>query len=240
MQRSASEATFQSVPVLFLSGAGLPSWIWDDVIALLPKATPVHVAEYPDDEGASLAQYADAVAAQVTWPAFVVVAHSAGGVVAAELLAQHPGRVVGLVGVSAVFPGVGESFVGTMPAPKRLLLSVALRAFGTKPPAKAIRSRLANGLPDPLPERIVAEFSPESLRFYLDAVGERQLPPAAAYLVTEQDEELPVARQERSARIMGATALARASTGHMPMLEDPAAVGNVVSQVLASYGASAN
>lgn len=211
----------ERTPVLFLSGAGLPSWIWDDVRAALAESVETAVAPRPRHAQACLADYADAAVAEVTWPAFAVVAHSSGGTVAAELLARHPARVSGILGVSALFPRIGRSFVGTMPFPARLMLGLAVRLVGTRPPAKVIRTGLASAVPDALAGRIIADFHPESAHLYRDATSPRDLPEIRAYVHTADDKELPPAVQSASARELHATWTEELPTGHLPMLEDP-------------------
>ena len=231
MQSESFDAT--SSPVLCLSGAGLPTWVWDDVRAALPDSVETVVAGRPRSAHASLADYADAAAAEATWPTFAIVAHSSGGVVAAELLARHPARVTGILGVSAVVPNPGRSFVGTMRLPARLMLSIMLRLVGTRPPAKIIRAGLASGLSDATADRIVADFDPESVRLYRDATSVRDLPEIRAYVHTTEDNELPAAVQRGSAEALRATWTEELWTGHLPMLQDPLAVSQAVERLLA-------
>lgn len=226
-----------STPVLFLSGAGLPIWIWDDVRAALPDSVETAVAQRPRNAQASLADYADAAAAEVTWPTFAVVAHSIGGTVAAELLAHHPARVTGILGVSALFPRSERSFVGTMPLPARLMLSVVVRLIGTRPPEKAIRTGLASGVPDATADRIIADFHPESVRLYRDATSARDLPGIRAYVHTTEDKELSPAVQRASAQELRATWTEELPTGHLPMLQDPLAVSRAIERLLAQVDA---
>jgi pimeloyl-ACP methyl ester carboxylesterase len=222
-----------SGPVLFLSGAGLPTWIWDDVRAALPASVETAVAGRPPGPHASLAEYADAAAAGAPWPTFAVVAHSSGGVVAVELLARHPDRVTGIIGITAVVPVPGRSFVGTMPLPSRLVLSVVMRLVGTRPPTKVIRAGLAGGLSAATADRIVADFEPESVRLYRDATSVRDLPEIRGYVHTRKDKELAMAVQRRSAEALRATWTHELATGHLPMLQDPLAVSRAVTTLLA-------
>lgn len=233
MSAHRSTSTTGPVPVLFLSGAGLPDWIWDDVRAGMPAHPGSAVARYPRDPSASLADYADAAAAQMSSPTFAVVAHSVGGVVATSLLARHPGRVVGVLGVAAVVPRPDRSFVGSMPLPNRVVLGVVLRAAGTRPPATAIRT-LASGLPETVADRIVADFDPEPVRLYLDRAPVRDLPPARAYLRGSEDRELPPAVLRASAETLQASRTDVLPTGHLPMLQQPAAVSRAVERLLSS------
>lgn len=221
-------------PVLFLSGAGLPPWIWDEVRAALPAGTESRVATYPRGGPVSLAGCAQRVVDDLPWPACTVVAHSLGGVVAAEVLARSPGRVTGLLGVAAVVPAAGRSFLGSLPFPMGLVLGAVLRVAGTRPPEKSIRSGLTAGLPPATADRVVAEFAPESARLYRDRVGARTLPGHRGYVHTSADRELSPAVQAASAGRLDPGWSRTLDTGHLPMLQAPAALADAVGGFLAA------
>lgn len=221
-----------AAPVLFLSGAGLPPWIWDGVRERLPAHPDTAVARSPRDAAASLADHADAAAAQMSSPTFAVVAHSVGGVVATSLLSRHPGRVTAVLGVAAVVPRPGRSFVSSMPWPTRLVLRTVLRVAGTRPPSKAVRA-LARGLPETVADRLVTDFDPEPVRLFLDPTPTRDLPAVRAYLRGSEDREISAAVLQASAATLQATWTEELRTGHLPMLQDPAAVSRAVQRLLA-------
>ncbi|NIK55285.1 alpha/beta fold hydrolase [Kribbella shirazensis] len=214
-------------PLLFLSGAGLPAWIWDDIRAALPVETSV--AAYP--RAGSLRDYATKVLAEAP-ERFVVVAHSIGGVIGTQLVAQAPSRVLGFVGVAASIPQPGQSFLGALPFPNRLLVGAVMRLAGTRPPAKVIRSGLATDLDDEQAARIVKEFSPESQRLYRDAVGDHRFPELRGYVQTTADKELPAALQTGYAANLGTTSVRSLPTGHLPMLADPNALAAALQELL--------
>lgn len=227
-----------TVPVLLLSGAGLPAWMWDDVRAGLPDRPSVVFA--PPRGRASLAEYATAALEQGPADRFAVVAHSAGGVVAAELLARAPQRLAGVLGVGAVVPTPGKSFAATLPPPARLVLPLLLRVLGTRPPAAAVRNGLAAGLPQEVADRIVADLVPESRALFLDRTsgrpGEHDVP--AGYLRTTADREVPPAVQQRCATTLGARWTVDVDTGHMAPLERPQAVLQALVRLLDDVQAS--
>src|SRR3712207_5167808 len=105
-------------PILFISGAGLAPWVWDDVRAALD--VPSAVAGRPaTGASASLVDYAQAAIAAAPPGEFTVVAHSVGGVVGAEVARLVPERVAGFLALSAAIPGPLGSFVSAMPRPNR-------------------------------------------------------------------------------------------------------------------------
>ncbi|WP_418058867.1 alpha/beta fold hydrolase [Pimelobacter simplex] len=215
-------------PVLFLSGSGLPTWIWDEVRAGLPVSA---VAHRPSSPGADPTAYAAAALAAVDWPRFTVVAHSVGGVVAQAVLAAAPERVTGVLGVAAVWPGPGRSFAGALPAPQRWVLPLIMRLAGTRPPEKQLRAGLGAGLPEATVDRLVAAFTPESRALFVTPA-----PPVPegwsglrGYVRTTSDRDVPTALQDRSAEALGATFVRELATGHLPMLSDPAGLRAAVT-----------
>lgn len=220
-----------TVPVLFLSGAGLPSWLWDEVRAGLGGRRSVVFD--PPRGTASLAEHAAAALAQAPGPRFAVVAHSVGGVVAAELLARSPERVAGVLGVSAVVPRPGHSFTSTLPFPARAVLPVVLRVAGTRPPEAAVRKGMAAGLPAVVVDRLVAQLAPESRRLFTDRVSAA---PGAGqprgYLRSAADREVSPALQQRCAAALQVQWTETVDGGHLAALEHPDAVLGAVERLL--------
>ncbi len=217
----------ESMPVLLLSGAGLPVWIWDDVRRALPVES--RVATYPRGRS-TLADHGRTTLEMVAdWPSLHVVAHSVGGVVAAAMAALAPDRVTAVTGVCAVVPRGGSSFVASLPTPQRQVMGAMVRLLGTRPPERVLRSGLCRGLDDAVADRVVADFAPESRRLYLDRVGRHSWPGTTAYVATTADPEFPVALQERYAATLGAQPVT-IDSGHLPMLERPAALAELLSQ----------
>jgi pimeloyl-ACP methyl ester carboxylesterase len=223
-----------TTPLLLIGGAGLPAWAWDDVRAALPAGHPTAVAARPAPGGPrTLDDYARAALGDAPWPSFVAVAHSIGGVIATRIVEQAPDRVLGVVGIAALFPPPGRSFLGALPFPQRAVLGAVMRVLGTRPPASALRNGLAPGLDDAVVERLVADFVPESQELYRDAVGRVAYPPARGYLRTSDDPQMPLALQDRSAATLGAGQIETLPTGHVPMLADPDGVAGALGRLLA-------
>lgn len=218
-------------PLLFLSGAGLPCWIWDGVRHEL-DAQQTQVAPRPHGDSPSLRAYAEAAIASVAAERFTIVAHSAGGIVGAEVCRLVPQRVDGFVAVSAVIPKPGGSFTSAMPLPNRWILGIVMRLAGTRPPESAIRGTLAHGLDEQTVDRIIADFTPEPLSYYRDRVGPVSWPGRRAYLGTTRDRELPSALQRQFAGRLGVTCDGVLPTGHLPMLEDPRALARAIAEFL--------
>ncbi|GAA1533001.1 hypothetical protein GCM10009788_40020 [Nocardioides humi] len=215
---------------MFLSGSGLPAWIWDDVRAGLGESV---VAPRPDSSDAGPEEYAAAALAAVDWPRFTVVAHSVGGVVAQAMLAAAPDRVAGVLGVAAVWPRPGRSFAGALPVPQRWVLPLILRIAGTRPPEKQLRAGLGVGLPAETVDRLVADFTPEARRLFVTAAPSVSASaPASAragYVFATEDPDMPTALQRGYATALGGDFSRELATGHLPMLADPAGLSAAVA-----------
>lgn len=219
-------------PIVFLSGAGLPAWIWDDVRRDLGDRQQTWVASRPQGGPARLRDYARAVIDSAPPGGYAIVAHSAGGVIGAEVARLAPERVSAFLAISAVIPPPGGSFISALPAPNRWVLSAAMRFAGTRPPDSAIRRGLAHGLDEEVADRIIADFTPESPALYRDRTDHRPWRGWRGYLRTTDDRELPMARQQRCAQRLGAAWQDDLNTGHLPMLEDHQAVAAAITRFL--------
>ncbi|WP_353953807.1 alpha/beta hydrolase [Knoellia sp. S7-12] len=214
-------------PILFLSGAGLSPWIWDEVRAEVGSDTAV-APRPPQHSNARLADYVESAVGAAPAGRFALVAHSSGGVIGAEIARLLPERVTAFLGISAVIPAAGGSFVSAMPAPKRWVLAAAMRLAGTRPPANAIRQGLGTGLSDDIVERVVREFTPESVGLYKDEVGEHRWSGRRGFVLTTEDKELPLASQRHFAQRLGAQWSQEMATGHLPMLQNSTATAAAI------------
>ncbi|MEU8301479.1 alpha/beta hydrolase [Micromonospora sp. NPDC048909] len=221
-------------PILFLSGAGLPDWIWDDVRRSLGEERETRVASRPENGQARLRDYAQAAIDSAPTGRFVIVAHSAGGVIGSEVLRLVPERVSAFLAISAVIPRPGGSFISAMPVPNRWVLSAVMRFAGTRPPDSAIRRGLAHGLDEQVADNLIADFTPESPGLYRDGTAHREWNGWRGYLHTSGDRELPIALQRRCAQRLGAAWQNELDAGHLPMLEDHHAVAASITRFIDS------
>jgi pimeloyl-ACP methyl ester carboxylesterase len=219
--------------ILFISGAGLPAWIWDDVRQSLGPSYGTRVAARPAIRaGTSLGDYAEAAVGSAPAGRFAIVAHSAGGVIGAEVSRLVPERVSALLAVSAVVPAAGGSFLTAMPAPNRWILGAAMRVAGTRPPDAAIRRGLAGRLDGPIADRLIGDFVAEAATLYRGRTGHGSWSGRRGYVFTGRDRELPLAIQRRSARVFAPDAEEHLDTGHLPMIENPRALAAAIAGFL--------
>ena len=229
-----------TTPLLFISGAGLPAWVWDGVREGL--SAPAAVAPRPAPGAGTVSDYARAALAAAPGGAFTVVAHSSGGVIATDLVRLAPGRVTGVLGIAAVIPAAGGSFTSSLPFPHRVVLPLVLRLAGTRPPASAVRKGLASDLDESIVQRLIADIEPEPRSYFTSRTQPSdtlQAVPRRGYVVAADDAELPPALQRRFASRLRATQLSEVPCGHLPMLADPAAVRSAIHDFTERIGSTA-
>ncbi|MDO5753957.1 alpha/beta fold hydrolase [Arthrobacter sp.] len=205
--------------LLFLSGAGLPEWIWDATRAALSETSVI--APRPARKDADVSGYAEAALEAAPAGPLTLVAHSAGGVIAAEVTTLAPERIHGVLGVTAVIPTAGRSFASSMPFPTRLLLPMILKLAGTRPPESSIRKSLAAGVDQIRVDRLIHDFTPETRAYFTSALSTEIVAPVRGYVTSNDDAELPIALQKRYAAKLQPTFFRSLTGGHLPMLRDP-------------------
>lgn len=227
--------------IIFISGAGLGSWIWYDVIDKLDMQSVV--ADYSTvrkNKEASLSDYVGAAAKsakQLKTDKIIVVAHSIGGIVGVELARQLGGeRVAGFVGISAAVPSPGGNFFSCLPFPQKVIMPIIVKLAGTTPPESAIRNSLASDLQGERVDRLVSSFQPEARGLYYDktsSVDYSTIP--YSYIRTTRDKELPVTVQDTIIKRLPSVTVQDIASGHLPMLshadEVAATIGTFVRRL---------
>lgn len=225
--------------VIFISGAGLDSWIWDEVASSL--RSPSVVADYSairQNKDASLGDYVSAVARsaeQLKADKVIIVAHSIGGVVGIELARQLGDRVAGFIGVSAVLPAPGGNFFSCLPFPQKVVMPIIVTLAGTQPPESAIRSSLASDLQGEVVDKLVRSYQPETKGLYYGKTATTSLPDIPySYIRTTSDKELPSAIQDAIIKRLPHAATHDIASGHLPMLSHAAEVAAIAGEFIES------
>ncbi|MBK6264895.1 alpha/beta hydrolase [Marivirga sp. S37H4] len=212
--------------VLLIHGAGLGSFIWDELIPLLNL--PALAVDFPNRKKGdkvnlqlSFKHYSDAVIQQVEqWniESFVIVAHSVGGCVGLKVAEHFGKRVIGFVGISSVIPSDGNSFISCLPFPQKVIMPVILKIAGTKPPKKAIEIGLCHDLTDMQCQSIMENFTPESKALFKEKCKAEIPNVKKLYIKLLNDQEFPTSMQEKMAENMNTQNIATIESGHLPML----------------------
>ncbi len=224
--------------VFFISGAGLDGSIWDEVAAGLDL--PYAVADHRASRQAqtSLKGYVDDDEQQILAMAVsrvVIVSHSIGGVIGAELLKRLGTRARGFVGISAAIPAPGRSFVSSLPFPQNVVTGLIMKLAGTKPPEAVIRKSLASDLTTTQADKIVQDFAPESVALYTDNSSSEAIPQVKAlYVQTTNDKQFSVAQQVKMAARLDNCAIKTVVSGHLAMISHSEEVSAMLRDFVAS------
>lgn len=221
------------IGIIFLSGAGLQTWIWDKVADKI--AAPSMAISFSDlGKENTLHDYVDAALVQrnqLDATKVIVVAHSISGVVGTELAKRLGDRLAGFITVSAVIPKPGKSYLSVFPPFQQLAMRLAFKLAGTKPPASAIRKSLCNDINEELADKIVHDFKPESTRLYTDSTSADGLPNCRAlYITTLTDKALPIALQEKIVQYLPNAKSISIASGHLPMLSHPNELADYINE----------
>lgn len=226
--RASIQTPPEPEPLLLLSGAGLQPWIWDDFVSELPEDTPVGIADRPRGSDVALETYVKHAIEAAPAERFTIVAHSLGAIIGLAAATKQPNRVAGLIAIAGVVPKPPGSFLSALPAPNRWALSIAMRFAGTRPPDKTIRNSLAAGLEPSVANRIIDDFEPDSDQVFRTPITRTDQPPYQGYVSTRNDPEMSPKLQRRFVDALAPSWSTTINSGHLPMLEAPAALADAV------------
>ncbi len=227
--------------LVFFSGAGLDSWIWEPLLSHL--ALPACLVDLPgrgqlssvSTARLSLDDYMSLVQPQLeqfTPRKQVFVCHSLGAVLGLSLAERYRDRVHGIIHVASVIPRSGTSYCGSLPFPANLVLPLVMKLFGTKPPESVIRTNLCEDLPESLADRVVSGFCPESRELYRQNVVYPSEIKNRGYVVTRRDKTLVQRLQRRLAQRAGISAIEELDAGHLVMLQSPERLAEVITTMI--------
>ncbi|HSX17606.1 MAG TPA: alpha/beta hydrolase [Patescibacteria group bacterium] len=226
--------------IIYISGAGLRSAIWDGVRAkvTVKDAVLTHTRDNTTNLE-SVVQEALAQLDTIQAKRYVLVAHSVGGVIGVELARKLGDKLAGFIAVSATIPASGKSFVSTLPFPQRLLMPIILTLAGTRPPASAIRKTLCSDLTDAQADRIVEAFTPEPRKLYVDKTSSDKLPSAKyAYIRTLNDKQVSPQLQSSMAQLLPNVTITDIAGGHLSMVSHPDELADSISSFLKDLSVS--
>lgn len=231
-----------NVGILFIHGAGLGSYIWDN---LLPKIHwPSLCIDFPNRKPGNqsnarlnFSDYLRAVIAQIDTfdkEHLVIVTHSIGGMIGLKVAEHYQERLIGFVGISAAIPESGHSFTSCLPFPQRLVVPLLMKLAGTKPPDAAIRSGLCNDLDEPQAQKVVENFTAESLRLYTEKIS-FSIPTAdKLYVALSDDRGFPLTVQNKMADNLQSDEAVQLKSGHLPMMSIPDELAAVLNDFVDS------
>ncbi|MFC2086267.1 alpha/beta fold hydrolase [Bacteroidota bacterium] len=228
------------IGIVFIYGAGLGSFIWDDLKPLIKN--PVLTIEFPnrgvDDKtnvNLSFNDYKKSAIEQIEkWDInnFVIVTHSIGGCVGLSLTDYFSEKVAGLVGISSAVPINGNSYISCLPFPQSLLMPLILNLFGTKPPQKTIEQMLCNDLTPEQTSEVIKRFTPEAKLLYTTKVDYKNLDTKTLYIKLTKDKGLSVQLQDKMIKNLNAQKVVTLDSGHLPMISKPKELSEILNNFI--------
>ncbi len=241
MYKTQTTQMENKIGIVCIHGAGLGSFIWDEL-----KPHLVHrvlVLDFPNRMNRGnittahlhLGDYASLLIKRIEkWNhrRFIIVAHSVGACVGMKV-AQHFGsRVQGFVAISATIPINGGSFVSCFSFPKNILNGLLIRFMGTRPPNSLIVRRLCHGLSLEKTKKILSSYTAESKALFLERTNAKIVNMPTLYIQTTRDKLFSKEFQEKMAKNMQAQDIVSMKTGHLPMLTMPQQLAEILNEFI--------
>jgi pimeloyl-ACP methyl ester carboxylesterase len=228
--------------IVFIHGAGLGSWIFDEVLPFIPY--PVLSINFPNrnnetdaNKSLSLEGYVYPIVQEINdWNQgkLVIVAHSIGGIVGLKVAEALEEKVVGFIAVSTPIPKNGGSFLSCFPFFKRIIISALMKIVGTKPPAAAIKESLCNDLTEAQTQKVINRFTPESTLLYTQKSFAKMPGATKLFIKTNEDKEISAELQEHFAENLKAANTISINSGHLPMLSQPQQFAAILNDFMSS------
>lgn len=227
--QSDTEKSQNSIGFLLLPGAGLGSWIWEEVAAKLQY--PSVGVDFPKEPSAGMKEYTAAALEQsknLPTDKIIVVGHSLGGVAALRVAEALGDKLAGFVGIAAAIPKNKGSFVSSLPFPQKLVMPLIIRLAGTKPSDEAIKKSYCNDLDEAKTNEVIARYTSEPKQVYFDTSAAAPEVPKL-YIKTTKDVDFVAAVQDAMIANLGAQQVATIDSGHLPMLAKPDKLAEVLN-----------
>ena len=176
---------------------------------------------------ATIAQDAIALADHLGWPAFSVVGHSMGGKAALRLAANHPGRVLSILGIAPVWAGRvpfnSEEIAFFRGAARDVAArqTIASRTTGNRLPAAWARDLARRSAESSHVEAFAAYFESWSQDDFSAAVASLSVPTVAVIGARDPAITSELVARTWLAALPRATLTVLPESGHYPMLECP-------------------
>ena len=238
METTMKKTNKKSIGFVFLHGAGLGAWIWEEVISKLDY--PCLAIDFPGrgkhkdivTKDLSLNKYVESILPDIdkfSPEKFVVVAHSISGNIALEIARLRQNRIGGFVAVSAAIPPANSSYISSLPIITNMFLRLIFTLVGTRPPESAIRNGLCNDLSEKQASEVISRFVPESKRLYTDKLNTKDIPVNSLYIRLKKDKSFSEVIQNNMIQNLHAKQIIDFDSGHLPMLSKPVELAQILN-----------
>ncbi|KPQ11287.1 MAG: putative hydrolases or acyltransferases (alpha/beta hydrolase superfamily) [Algoriphagus marincola HL-49] len=227
--------------VVFLHGAGLSSYIWEDFSqqyfpGSICAPFPLRESNQAFKRKITLEDYCQSVGDTILKHSpdrkVVLICHSISAIVGLRITKSLRGKIKGIIGVGASVPHSSRHFFSTLPASQRFLMPWIIRLTGTKPPAKIIRNSLCIGLDASIADKIVNAYSDESYHLYASKIQYDLAGIYRGYVKLLSDKAYPLSAQELSISNFQPHSVKELSSGHLPMLSHPNELATILESML--------
>jgi len=223
---------------VFLHGAGLGSWIWEDVISKMEY--PSLAIDFPGrgnhnnikTKNLSLNKYVEFVLSdidQFSPEKLIIVAHSISGNVALEIAHRRQNRIYGFVAISAAIPTKNNSYLSALPVIMNVFLRLMITLSGTQPPKSAIHNGLCSDLNERHRLNVINRYVPESKRLYTDRINTKDISVNSLYIRLKKDKAFSEKNQNKMIKNLQATKIINIDSGHLPMLSKPVELAQILN-----------
>ena len=229
---------------MFLHGAGLSSYIWEDFSQqYFPESIcapfPLRESNQAFKRKITLDDYCQYVGEVILKHSsdrkVVLVCHSISAIVGLQLIGRLGEKINGIIGIGASVPRSGNNFFSTLPIPQRVLMPWITRLAGTKPPEKVIRKSLCKGLAEASADTIVNGYADESYHLYASKVQYNLTGIYKGYVKLLSDKAYPLSAQELSIANFQPHSVKELRSGHLPMLSQPSELAKILEAMLLAY-----
>jgi pimeloyl-ACP methyl ester carboxylesterase len=239
-------ATQENIGIVFLHGAGLGAWIWEDVIKRV-VSYPCLAIDLPGrgkhssttTNNLTLKNYVESVLAdidQFDHQKIIIVAHSISGVIGLEISNRLKDRICGFIAISASIPSVNSSYISSMPLATNLFLRLMFKFSGTRPPEIALRNGLCEDLEKEQTFNVIKRFIPESKYLYTDKIHAQNVPVNSLYIRLKDDKAFSESIQNRMIANLNAKQIIDINSGHLPMLSNSDELARILNTFASEIG----
>jgi len=219
---------------VFLSGGGMSSWVWREIITQLNFSSIVMEYRLPENteqarRTATIADCARHVINSIKrckCEKVILVAHSGAGVLAANVAKAIPEKIRHVVYIAANIPQNGESTIDSLALPLRILNSLAIKAQVKRASTQAtknekiIRTRFCNTCSEETINYILEQnLLSEPLCLAFEKSNWDDFPDIdQTYIILTKDKTISVSEQKEMMRHLSIQKSIQIESDHMVML----------------------
>lgn len=230
----------QSTGIVFISGTGLNSFLWEDLKKRMKH--PVLIIDFPNDNKRgefnskqSLENYVkETVNAIKNWNVnnFIIVAHSVGGIVALKLVKEFTGEMKGFVAINCVIPKNGQSYFSALPVPQRMLHGLLLRFSKVGYVQRRMMTQIFGDLPQKAALVVIRAYTKENKKHYRTTIKYKFPSMDRLYIKLINDKLMPSNVQDAMIENFKATKIDTLEGGHFPMLSNTERLASILNDFI--------